>query len=148
MMSASPSQYLFYLCCCYQPDCIHPICRAEKPQERLWYSNGSPLSFLPLPTRDPARPYGNTACQECKGFWKELAKNGDVVPSNKPPSQAIADAFKQRKGIPCEAEVSELEAQVLLHPDEVQMWLKHLQSVSENRKEEARKAVQKRRKAC
>ena len=44
--------------------------------------------------------------------------------------------------------MSELVAQVLLHPDEVQMWLKHLQSVSENRKEGARKAAQKRRNAC
>ena len=60
------------------------------------------------------------ACQECKGFWKELAKNGDV-PSNKPPPQVIAGAFKQHKGIPSEAEASELQAQVLLHPDEVQM---------------------------
>ena len=52
----------------------------------------------------------------------ELAKNGDVVPSNKHPSQVIVDAFKQHKGIPSEAaEVSELAAQILLHPDEVQM---------------------------
>ena len=79
----------------------------------------------------------------------ELAKNGDVVPSNKHPSQVIVDAFKQHKGIPSEAaKVSELAAQVLLHPDEVQMWLKHLQSASENKKEGARKAAQKRRKTC
>ena len=44
--------------------------------------------------------------------------------------------------------MSEMAAQVLLHPDEVQMWLKYLQSVSEKRKEEPRKAAQKRRKAC
>ena len=30
---------------------------------------------------------------------EELAKNSDVVPSNKRPSQVIADAFKQHKGI-------------------------------------------------
>ena len=67
MMSSLPSQYLFYLRCCYQPDCIHPVCRAEKPQERLWYSDSPPLSFLPLPTPDPANPYGNM-CQECERF--------------------------------------------------------------------------------
>ena len=44
--------------------------------------------------------------------------------------------------------MSELAAQVLLYPDEVQMWLKHPQSVSEKRKEGARKAAQKTRKAC
>ena len=101
---------LFYLRCCYQSDCIHPICRPEKPQERFQYSDGPPLSLMPLLTPDPARPYGSTACQECKGFCmshyfnpnqlEELAKNSDVVPSNKPPSQVIADAFKQHKGIP------------------------------------------------
>ena len=54
---------------------------------------------------------------------EEFAKNGDAVPtsSNKPSSQIIADAFKQNKGISSETEVSELAAQVVLHPDEVQM---------------------------
>ena len=47
---------------------------------------------------------------------EELTKNGDVVPSNKPSFQVIAYAFKQHKGIPSEAEVSELAAQVLPHP--------------------------------
>ena len=69
----------------------------------------------------------------CTGYFlkpdqlEEFAKNGDAVPSssNKPSSQMIADAFEQNKGIPSETEVSELAAQVVLHPDEVQMWLKH-----------------------
>ena len=39
--------------------------------------------------------------------------------------------------------MSGLAVQVLLHPEGMQMWLKHLQSVSENRKEGARKATQK-----
>ena len=57
-------------------------------------------------------------------------------------SQVIADAFKQHKGILSEAEASELVAQVLLLPDEVRIWLKHLQGVIENRKEGARKVAQ------
>ena len=79
-----------------------------KSHKKDWYSDGPPLSLLPLLTPDPARPYDNT-CQECKGFCmdhylksdhlEELAKNSDVVSSNKPPSQVIADAFKEHKGI-------------------------------------------------
>ena len=90
-----------------------------------------------------------TSCQECKSNQlEELAKIGDVVPSNKLPSQVIADAFKQHKEIPSEAELSDLTAKVFLHPDEVQVLLKHVQSASENRKERERKAAQKMRKAC
>ena len=105
---------LFYLRFCYQPDCIHPICRAEKPQERLWYSNGSRLEILP----------GHMAIRLVKNAkvsgksWQRMAMLSS--------SQVIADAFKQHKGMPSKAEVSELEAQVFLHLDEVQMWLKHL----------------------
>ena len=50
----------------------------------------------------------------------------------------IADAFKQHKEIPSEAGLSDLTIKVFLHPDEVQVWLKHVQSVSENRKEQGR----------
>ena len=90
-----------------------------------------------------------TSCQECKpDQLEELGKIGDVVPSNKLPSQVIADAFKQRKEIPSEAELSDLTAKVFLHPDEVQVLLKHVQSASENRKERERKAARKMRKAC
>ena len=90
-----------------------------------------------------------TSCHECKpNQLEELAKIGDVVPSNKLPSQVIADAFKQHKEIPSEAELSDLTAKVFLHPDEVQVLLKHVQSASENRKERERKAAQKMRKAC
>ena len=82
------------------------------------------LSCLPLLTVHPVRPYGNTACQERKpDQLEELAKIGDVVPSNKPPSQVIADAFKKHKEIPSEAELSDLTAKVFLHPDEVHVWL-------------------------
>ena len=100
-----------YLCCMLLTTWLHPFrMQSWKATRKLWYSGGPPLSFLSLPTPDPARPYGNTTCQECKGFCTdhylkpnqlvELAKNGDVVPSNKHPSQAIVDAFKQHKGIP------------------------------------------------
>ena len=60
-----------------------------------------------------------------------LAKNGNVVPSNKHPSQVTVDAFKQHKGIPPRLKCLNWQPK----------WLKHLQSVSENRKEGARKAA-------
>ena len=80
----------------------------------------------------------------CTGYFlkpnqlEEFAKNGDAVPSssNKSSSQIIADAFKQHKGIPSET------AQVVLHPDEVQVWLKHPATKCVSEQEEAKKAAQ------
>ena len=76
-----------------------------------------------------------------------VGKIGDVVPSNKLPSQVIADAFKQNKETPSEGELSDLTTKVFLHPDEVQVWLKHVQSVLDNRKEQGRQPKQEERRS-
>ena len=51
-----PDKYVFHLTCCYQDDCIHPLCKEGRPAvEPLWYHGGPPLSFTPLPVQDPNR---------------------------------------------------------------------------------------------
>ena len=162
MMSSLPSQYV--LATLLLPTWLHPS------HTRLWKATRTlkTLVFGWSPTVVPAltdpkiqlgRPNGNTACQECKSFCtghylkpdqqKELAMNGDVVPSNKPPRPGNSRCLQAAQGDTFRGLSVWIGGhQVLLHPDEVQMWLKHLQSVSENRKEGARKAAQKRRKAC
>ena len=61
-----PSKYIFYLLCCYQPNCIHPVCQRERcDPQRCWYSSRPNLKFVPIPTPDPLRPYGGQ-CEECK----------------------------------------------------------------------------------
>ena len=51
-----PDKYVFHLTCCYQDECIHPLCKDGRPAvEPTWYPGGPPLSFTPLPVPDPKR---------------------------------------------------------------------------------------------
>ena len=51
-----PGKYVFHLTCCYQDECIHPLCKDGRPAvEPTWYPGGPPLSFTPLPVPDPKR---------------------------------------------------------------------------------------------
>ncbi len=51
-----PSKYIFHLICCYQKDCIHPLCKKGKPTpEPTWYEGGPPLSYTPIPVPDTNR---------------------------------------------------------------------------------------------
>ena len=51
-----PDKYVFHLTCCYQDECIHPLCKDGRPAvEPTWYPGGPPLSFTPLPLPDPKR---------------------------------------------------------------------------------------------
>ena len=69
-----------------------PYAELKKPQERLWYSDGPPLSFLPLPTPDPLSHIAIRLVKNAKASVRattfsptqleELAMNGDVVPSS------------------------------------------------------------------
>ncbi|CAB4038415.1 Chromatin modification-related YNG2 [Paramuricea clavata] len=146
-----PGQYLFFLQCCYKKGCVHPICQTGVQEEIVWYPQGPPINYLPIPTPDPTRPYGNNRCEECSGFCAghymkpnqliSLAKTAGTTPICKPPSQVILESFKTNKGIPDENAVEALSKQVLLPVDEVMMWLKHLKTVQENRVEGARKAA-------
>ena len=56
LMSGMLSKYVFPLFLCYQPSCIHPLCKlGAPPKEETWYEGGPPLSFTPLPVADPNR---------------------------------------------------------------------------------------------
>ena len=62
-----PSKHLFYLACCYQRGCIHPVCQRERRDPKhLWYPGGPSLWFVPIPIPDPLRPYGRQ-CSACEG---------------------------------------------------------------------------------
>lgn len=51
-----PDKYVFHLTCCYQDECIHPLCKDGRPAvEPTWYPGGPSLSFTPLPVPDPKR---------------------------------------------------------------------------------------------
>ena len=147
MVKKLPHQYVFYLKCCFQPNCIHPICKknaghVHDTKEDVWYLGGPSLDFFPTPTPDPDRPYGNKDCKECvdvcAGHYMKPCnilshvKSGKRLPDPIPPSQVLAEMFKRSNGFPINDEISSAAKQVLLKPEEVRMWFQHLQIVEAN----------------
>ena len=95
MLKGVPQQYAFYLKCCMQSTCCHPLCkqtRAGSLEMTSWFPGGPSLDTLPLPTPDPKRPWGG-ACIKCEGkcnghfLEPALAVKNSVFPQMmKPPS--------------------------------------------------------------
>ena len=156
MVKRLPHQYVFYLKCCFQPNCIHPICKknaghVHDTKQDVWYPGGPSLDFFPTPTPDPDRLYGNKDCKECVDVCAEHymkpcnilshVKSGKRLPDPIPPSQVLAETFKRSNGFPTNDEISSAAKQVLLKPEEVRMWFQHLQIVKANRKKGAKKAA-------
>ena len=65
-----PSSYIYFLKCCFQKECPHPICsKGGSSDDYTWYPNGPSISTLPLLSVDPERPWGSTSCTDHKGFF-------------------------------------------------------------------------------
>ena len=153
MVSNLPS-YIFYLLCCYQKDCPHPVCQSGRPDELpRWYEGGPFLTQLLLPVPDPERPWGNTSCLTCKDFCAGHYKKNfltDVLDTKamklvaKPPSIALKEMFSSDVVV-TESFIKNAAQKVLLPCHEVQMWLEHLKVIIENHKRGAAKAAATRR---
>lgn len=150
-----PSKYLFYLVCCYQPDCIHPVCQRERSDpQRSWYLGGPSLQFVPIPMPDSLRPYGGQ-CKECKGICAghylkpdkllEHFNSKGTVGNPSPPSDVILAVYQEWKSVPSEDVIEETAKKVLLTPEEVKFWFSHLHQIHENRKRGAKKAAETRK---
>ena len=69
MVQELPAQYVFFLVCCFDQDCPHPVCKKGRPSVvPSWYKGGPPITHLPLPVLDLNRPWGNLSCNTCQGF--------------------------------------------------------------------------------
>ena len=124
----------------------------EKSTEvRTWFPNGPPLSYVPIPTPDPNRPYGREDCSECKGKcsghymkpsqqWEHVSRGGNVAEAT-PPSDVIRMTYQQYKDIPPKDIVEHTAEKVLLPLEEVEMWFEHVKTTAENRVRGAKKAV-------
>ena len=145
-----PTKYIFYLRCCYNQGCIHPRCKQGRPEAELtWYPGGPLLSFVPLPSPDPARPFGQDACPQCKSgcsghyLKPEPLKQAFISGTYKgvkPPSEVLLSTMKKLKyEIPNEEHILEISKKVLLSPEETRMWCVHLRQVHENRVRGAKK---------
>ena len=103
MVKGLPSSYVFFLKCCYQPECTHPVCQSGHPPPTLcWYPGGYPVSYFPLPVPDSARPWGSQTCSTCKGFCaghystKYVDTNDPAaLKSVKPPSSVLKQKFSE-----------------------------------------------------
>ena len=151
LMTGYPSQYIYYLLCCFQPGCIHPLCKryvGKSRSELSWFPGGPPLTYLPIPIPDPERPWGNNSCKQCSGFCSghfltpKEALSAHAVAMTTPPSAMIQQAFKKGK---TQGDLSELSQKALLPVDKVKIWVSHLETVDINRKRGAQKAAATRR---
>lgn len=157
MVPHLPIQYVFFLVCCYQDNCLHPCCQAGEPSEPIrWYPGGPPITHLPFPIPDPDRPWGNLSCSTCTGSnfcsGHYMVKMVDVKNTSalkelpKPPSITTKEVFATRRDDELSDEfIQELSKRVLLPPEECRIWLEHLKTILENRRRGAQKAAETRR---
>ena len=154
MVPGLPHQYIFMLKCCFSPTCVHPFCKSNahlSNNEDFWYPGGPSLNFFPFPTPDPDRPYGNNECAECSGFCAghymkpskliSYVKSAGQLSEAIPPSQVLLKAYKSCAGFPSDVFINAIAKEVLLKPENVKMWFRHLEIVDENRRKGAIKAA-------
>ena len=147
MVKNVPSQYVFFLLPCYK--CPHPACQKGKPeQEPTWFENGPPISYLPFPVPDTKRSWGSEGCDHCTGFCsghylkpeEAYLQHSQCV--SEPPSQILLKLHKSvERSVPEETVLAKAK-KVQLPMSEVKFWLQHLDTIQENRKKGAQKALE------
>ena len=144
--------YIFFLICCYDKNCPHPRCQDGPPQSpTTWYPGGPSLLTLPLPVLDLERAWGNPSCSSCMGFCSGhyMTKSVDVSDKKaltavpKPPAATLKELFSA--STITSGEIQNAAKKVLLPPQECEIWLKHLQTILDNRRRGAKKAAETRR---
>lgn len=152
-----PEQYVFLLHLCYLPKCIHPLCKKGKPLVvPKWYDCGPKLKCLPMPVKDPSRPWGGE-CNDCKGTCAGHYMKADDCIANvmensttnclmEPPSLVLKRHFSRvvEKGDISKVSedfILECAKETLLTQEEVRLWFSHLFEIHERRKAGALKAA-------
>ena len=151
MVQDLPQAYVFYLKCCYSPDCEHPICQSGPPTNPLvWYPGGPSLSHLPFPVKDLDRPWGAN-CNTCKCFctghyinkFFDIDDQESLTKIPHPPSVTLKEFSTNQTSVT--DDVSNIAKAVLLSIDDTKLWLEHLHTVSHNRQRGTLKAAATRR---
>ena len=136
MIQGLPSQYIFFLYCCYQENCIHPLCQAGKPASPpCWYPGDPPLTHLPLPVPDESSPWGGESCKTCKscaGHFKSPQPLDVTAPNLTDHFRSpvvLKELFHTSVGSISEEFVENATKSVLLPPTKTRFWLEHLQTI-------------------
>ena len=152
MVQNLPVQYSFFLICCLDLHCTHPVCeKGELSELPKRYDGGPSISTFPLPIPDSQRFWGNTSCVECKGQCTgHYLKPQEAVSSTqtplKPPSIILKESFDTIETYPPEDSLyQQLAEKTLLKIEEVKIWFEHLHTIKQNRKKGAAKAAETRR---
>ena len=128
LVQGYPCQYVYFLRCCLDSTCIHPLCKrlaGSDLNQYKWFPGGPPpATTIPMPIGDPTRPW-NGNCSDCKQFCaghylkpQEALQAGGTMVFN-PPSAVILEASKA--GILSEADVENLARKVLLPVEDVKI---------------------------
>ena len=156
LVKGLPEQYVFFLYACYKPNCFHPVCKKGiPPTEPKWYDGGPTLRCLPMPMKDPNRPWGGHCkdCESCAGHYlsaedsiASLTTNATRDSVMEPPSVVLKREFsKLTKTVDADnisdVEITRCAKETLLTSKEVKMWFSHLAEVSKRRKMGAKKAA-------
>ena len=157
MVQPLPTQYIFFLVCCFEQGCPHPLCKEGHPRVLpSWYEGGPPITYLPLPVPDPTRPWGNESCSTCPGFCAGHYSHQFIDTTDKaalamcipPPSTVLKNEFSKLTEYPPPQDcVDAIAKKVLLTPETTHQWWNHLHTVVLNRKRGAKKAAETRTKS-
>ena len=107
-------QYVYQLCCCFQKDCCHPLCKERvgfNIEEVKWFPDGPPVNRIPLPVADPNRIWGDQNCSTCKGscsghYLKPIESLQCGSLPCEPTSSVIQSIFKQRAVVTDDGEIA------------------------------------------
>ena len=142
---------MLYLYCCFQPECVHPLCQQKQkdPSTSTWYTGGPPTSFIPFPVVDVSRPWEDQIVRNVVVLPWSLSKtrSHETQPQLCCLSSTIRWKFNsfscQLKGRqPSEDELMSVAKTVLLP---VKLCLDHLQEVHKNGQRGAAKAAETRK---
>lgn len=130
MVMGLPSQYVFFLCCCYKSECCHPLCRKGKPEELRWFPGGPTIDFSPFSTR-----YLSTVdCSDCKSdcyghFLKPDKYLKNISEASAVMSIPIKEFLQPLGRPPLKSEVETLSRSVLLSEQDVNYWIEQFHKI-------------------
>ena len=127
MVQELPTQYIFFLVCCFEQGCPHPLCNEGKPNVLpTWYKGGPPITSLPLPVPDVNRPWGDESCSTCQGTctghysqqFIDVRDKSALAKCSTPPSIVLKSEFSKLTQYPPQQEhITEIAEKVLLTPE-------------------------------